>query len=258
MLHRGLRYSLIILGGLALLLTAGFFWQWPPITALWPWTESRLSYIFIASITAAIAAPILWVGWSGEVGALRGGAINLSITTLGMAYTALVAYPTPPGTQLLGLVALALTALSVVIYALVRRQAIVDPRPLPPLIRLSFGLFAATLIVVGSALLGGAAVFPWPLQAPAGAIFGWTFLGAATYFLDGVIRPRWHNARGQLLGFLAYDLVLIGPFLAHLGNVLPAHRLSLIVYLAVLGYSGGLAIYYLWLHPPTRPAPIRS
>lgn len=247
-------------GTLAALLTAGFFWQWPPVIALWPWPATRLSYVFLASIAAAIAAPLLWVGWGGEFGALRGGAINLALSNLGIALTALILYPNPPGTVALGLGALALTGLSGAIYAWVRRRPIVDPRPMPRLVRLSFGVFAATLIAVGLALIFGAQVFPWTLQPAGAAAYGWIFVGAATYFLDGVFRPRWHNARGQLLGFLAYDLVLIGPFLGQFGSVLPEHRLSLIIYVAVLVYSGGLALYYLFLYPPTRmgsaPSPL--
>jgi hypothetical protein len=67
-----------------------------------------------------------------------------------------------------------------------------------------------------------------------------------------VIRPVWGNASGQLLAFLAYDLVLIGPYVAHWSAVSPTMRLSLGLYIAVLVYSGGLAIFYLAMNPPTR------
>ena len=43
------------------------------------------------------------------------------------------------------------------------------------------------------------------------------FLGSATYFAYGIVRPRWTNAGGQLAGFLAYDLVLIVPFMTRFG-----------------------------------------
>ena len=62
----------------------------------------------------------------------------------------------------------------------------------------------------------------------------------------------WNNAKGQLLSFLAYDLVLIGPFLALFGTVKSEFELSLVAYVAVLIYSGALAVYYLFFHPSTR------
>jgi hypothetical protein len=83
-------------------------------------------------------------------------------------------------------------------------------------------------------------------------VIGLMFLGAATYFAYGLLRPSWANAAGQLAGFLAYDLVLIGPFLSRLPTVAPEHRAGLTIYIAVVSYSGLLAIYYLFIHPATR------
>jgi hypothetical protein len=73
-------------------------------------------------------------------------------------------------------------------------------------------------------------------------MYGWIFLGAATYFIYGALRPMWGNAAGQLLGFLAYDAVLIVPFVRHFATVRPAHRLSLTIYVTVLCYSAIVAI----------------
>ncbi len=246
------RYSLLGGGVVTLLSALALFLQWPVATAAWPWPDSRLSYIFLASIGATIAAPLLWAGWVGEMGALRGGALNLGLTNFGIALTALVLYPAPPGTTVLGGVAIGAMVLSTAIYWAVRARPLQASPPMPRPVRVSFGLFVVLLTLVGGALLLGQPVFPWPLPAPSAMIYGWIFLGAALYFLDGLLRPRWQNAKGQLLGFLAYDLVLIGPFLTHFTNVLPDHRLSLIIYVAVLLYSGALALYYLLRPPPAR------
>ena len=78
------------------------------------------------------------------------------------------------------------------------------------------------------------------------------FLGAMFYFIYGVLRPSWQNAAGQLVGFLAYDVVLIIPFLTRLSSTPPEHKLGLIIYTIVVSYSGLLAIYYLFLHKSTR------
>ena len=82
-------------------------------------------------------------------------------------------------------------------------------------------------------------------------IDSWMFLGAAMYFAYALLRPSWVNAAGQLAGFLAYDVVLIVPFLTRLPTVAPEHQLGLIVYITVVSYSGLLALYYLFIHKPT-------
>ena len=83
-------------------------------------------------------------------------------------------------------------------------------------------------------------------------MYGWMFLGAMCYFLYGLRSPVWANARGQLLGFLAYDAVLIPPFLGHFATVAPEMRLSLILYFLVVTISAALAVFMLFLHPATR------
>jgi hypothetical protein len=98
---------------------------------------------------------------------------------------------------------------------------------------------------------GSQTILPWEVTTEGTVIYGWFFIGAAAYFAYGVWRPRWHNAAGQLAGFLAYDLVLIVPFLLLLPTISDTLRPNLLVYIAVVVYSGALAIYYLVLRPAT-------
>jgi hypothetical protein len=136
-----------------------------------------------------------------------------------------------------------------------RKYSLKDNRPTPLLVRISFGVFVFALLSAGMALLLRAPnVFPWPLNPDSSVLFGWIFIGDAFYFLYGLVYPRWHNARGQLWSFLAYDLVLLPPLLALTTSVKPEHTLSLVVYLSVLVYSTLLALYYLFLNPATRKA----
>ena len=116
-----------------------------------------------------------------------------------------------------------------------------DPRPMPALVRHSFAAFTLILLVVGTALVCQADIFPWTLPAEASVMFGLVYLGAAVYFLYGFLRPRWANAVGQLAGFLAYDLVLIAPFLEHFGVAHNGNLISLVAYIAFVLYSGALA-----------------
>lgn len=62
-----IRLLLLASGTLGIVLTIGFFWQLPWATRLWPWSDSHLSYIWLASICAAIAAPILWIALSSSL-----------------------------------------------------------------------------------------------------------------------------------------------------------------------------------------------
>jgi hypothetical protein len=123
---------------------------------------------------------------------------------------------------------------------------------MPLLVRVSFGFFIASLIFSGSALIFRLPIFPWALNPDSSVIFGCIFIGDAFYFLYSLLYPRWHNALGQLLSFLAYDLVLIIPFLLLFKTVKPEYMLNLIVYVAVLVYSGAIAVYYLFINSKTR------
>lgn len=254
--------ALFVVGGMVfLVLTAGFFLQMGWAKALWPWPAGRLSYIFISSITAAIAAPMIWIGLTGEFGAARGGAVNLGITAAGTAAYLFVLYGREGELQILisAVAAAFFLAVNVGIFRWSSRQSIRDRRVMPGLVRASFGLFTVVLLLVsGLLVLQAPVVFPWPLQPEASVIFGFIFLGAASYFAIALRSPRWHSARGQLIGFLAYDLILIGPFLAHFGTVEPAHRLSLILYVTVLVYSGAIAVYYLFVNEETRAWQVES
>jgi hypothetical protein len=254
-IDRYARPGMLVLGGVCLILTLGFFFQMPWATQLWPWPDSRLSYIFLASICAAIAAPILWIGWTGHFGSSRGGALNLAVVSGGFALVFLQQLLVQGDSRflfyalftVLGLVGI------VGIFRWSRRYPLEDGQPTPMLVRISFGIFAVTLILVGGALVARAPyVFPWPLATEDSVLFGTIFLGAACYFAHAVLFPSWANAVGQLFGFLAYDLILIGPFLAHFSAVMFEHRTSLIIYTIVLVYSGLLAIFYLAINPGTR------
>ncbi len=127
-----------------------------------------------------------------------------------------------------------------------------DPRPMPQPVRVSFGAFAVILIGAGVGLLLHASIFPWQLGQETSVMFGLVFLGAATYFSYGVLDPHWGNAVGQLAGFLAYDLVLLAPFLERFTTARGGSLASLIIYVAFLLYSGALASYYLFTSSATR------
>lgn len=246
----------LISGGVAVaIVAAAFFIQLPWAVNTWLWPDSRLSYIFIASILAAIAAAMMWIGLSGDTGSLPAGALNIFVMQAGMAgflflYSQQTGQPRllvfAVGTGIFALVALGL-------FLATFRQPAPAAKRMPRVVRISFGIFVVLLLLAGGALVlktGG--IMPWPLKPESSVMFGWIFLGDAFYFLYAILRPYWTFARAQLWSFLVYDLMLIVPFLDHLKRVSQEWLPSLVFYLLVLVFSGSLAAYYLFVNKPTR------
>ena len=251
---RSIRPTFVIVSILTLVVAGGFLAELTWATTLWPWPAAPLSYVFIASILAAIAVPLLWIALSGELAAMQAGAIDLAVMYAGMfVYVATLAGDPGQPALVPYLVFFGLACLgSVAAYAGSRQIEWVDPRPMPAVVRVSFAAFAVILVGAGAALIFHADIFPWPLTAESSVLFGFVYLGAAVYFMHGVLNPRWSNAAGQLAGFLAYDVILLAPFLDRFGEAGGGELRSLIIYVAFLVYSGGLAVYYLFLAEPTR------
>jgi hypothetical protein len=246
---------LVFIGGLAnLALAFGFIFRVPLAISLWPWEDGRYSYLFIGSILAAVSAAMLWIGWTGELGVLPAGSLNVFVIALATSvYFFNLVSQGRSGMLPFGLASILIAIASGATFFWSRHLSLTDTRPTPHLVRVSFGIFVVSLILAGGALILHKPVFPWDLNPDSSVIFGCIFLGDAFYFLYALLRPRWGNAYGQLLSFLAYDLVLIIPFVLLFDTVKPNHMVSLIVYIAVLVYSGGLAVYYLLIDPQTRP-----
>ena len=246
--------GLTIVGGLVILIFAfGYIFQLPFAVTTWPWEDGRYSFLFVGSILAAISAAALWVGWTGEFGALPAGALNIFVIaiTTSIYFFKLVSQGRSDLT-LYGLLSALSAVVSLIAIFWSLRIPLKDSRPMPKLVRTSFWIFIASLFLAGGALILQVPIFPWALNPDTSVIFGCIFLGDAFYFLYGMFRPQWHNALGQLLSFLAYDLVLIIPFIGLLNTVKPERYVNLVVYLAVLLYSAGLAIYYLFINTQTR------
>jgi len=250
-----LRTVLIIVGMMSLILAAGFCLQLPWIVQLWPWADSFSPYLFLGSITAATAASLLWIGLSGELAMVTGGALHLTVFYAGLA-SSLFLLSRQGGDQNLytrPLVFAGGALVSLILLLWFRRYPLRDSRPMPLPVRVSFGVFVAVLVLVGvGILLHLPNVFAWRLHPTSSALLGWFFLGAACYFLYGLLHSGWQMACGQLWAFLAYDLVLIVPYLLHFAVARPGQMPSLLINTLVLVYSGALAIYYLLVKQSTR------
>lgn len=259
---------ILIAGGLMLFIPSwGFATEADWATRWFLWEEGRLSYLFIGSMQAAIAAAMIWIGLTKAWHMIVAGAINLFVMMGGLAIYLLgsATLPDPPfpvttKVWIYGAVALFFALFNLWLLFWARQFPETDYRPMPIGLRLAFGIFVAALIAVGVAMVMQVeGIFPWPLKPETSVVFGWMFLGDAFYFLFALLQPRWGNASTQLWSFLAYDLVLIGPFLQRLQFLMSEDseqywtwRYSLIIYIGVLFFSAAVAIYYLFLCPATR------
>lgn len=249
-----IRLGLFLAGTLALSLAMAYLVDISAVAWLWPWPVYGLSTVFVASILAAIGAPLIWLAFSGERAAIKGGAANLFVSNAGMAFYALVVVPEASGSVLLfgyTTAVIALIQLGLVFWSSI--FAFEDKRPTPRLVLVSFALFFAALLVTGAMLiLEIDGTFPWVLGRDNSVLYGLIFLGNAVYFAYGIFRPVWGNAKGQLLAFLAYDFVLIGPYVDKISSIDPRYFVSLVIFIAVLIYSGVLAIWFLFVNNNTR------
>ena len=219
--------------------------QPPWLNDIWPFAGTTpMTYYFVASILLAGAASIAWCLYANEPGALVGVGVDGFTIFLPMTAFVLIAGLSRGDTALtisaVGAAAVAFSGAGLALWA--RQFPIRDTRPTPLIARVSMGLFAVLLVPAGVALVAGTSFLPWPVTDDLSVVVGLFFVGAAAYFAYGVARPIIGNSFGQLLGFLAYDLVLIAPFLVRLPTIQPEFRTSLYIYVAVVLYSGLVAL----------------
>lgn len=254
-MSRMMRYLLLVVCAIQLFFAAAFLFQWPLAVNIWPFEGTTpLTYIFIASIFAAAAASTLWPILTGNDGALAGVALDYVVIlgSLSIYILWLSIGGAAPGIVAYGVLCAFGAVFGVGLFLWSRRLPMDTSIPMPTPVRWSFIFFVIALIWVSIRLLLDIPSIPWPLTPELRVVIACIWLGAAVYFIYGLLKPSWANAGGQLAGFLAYDLVLIVPFLTRLPTVAPEFRSGLIVYTAVVIYSGLLAIYYLFIHKPTR------
>ena len=261
-MSKAARYVLYVICAVQFVFAGAFFFQVPIAINLWPFEGTTpLTYILISSFFAAAAASTVWATASGNTGALAG--IGFDYVTI-LLPTSVVSFQSAAGggSSLLGPYAVlcligALFGMGLVFWTL--RVPIQASPPVPGLVRWSFVVFVLALLLVGIRLITKVPnSIPWKITPDLSVVIGWMFLGAAMYFVYGIVRPSWRNAAGQLAGFLAYDLVLIVPFITRLPAVAPENQVGLYIYTTVVVYSGLLAAYYLFVNKTTRISGVQT
>jgi hypothetical protein len=250
------RYALLLVCAVQACLAIAFYLQLPLAVSLWPFPGTTpLTLILVSSFLAAAAASTLWATLSRTYGALAGIGIDYVALLLPLSIISFLSSARLGDPRLAAFGAMCAVAVVVGLWLLVwgLRTPIDGTVPMPSLVRWSFVVFIVALLIEGGRLLLQVPhAIPWAITPDLSLVIGLMFLGAATYFAYALIRPSWLNSAGQLAGFLAYDVVLIVPFLTRLPTVTPENRVGLIVYTVVVIYSGLLAIYYLFINKTTR------
>jgi len=157
-----------------------------------------------------------------------------------------------PGMTIYGIICLFGALFGIALFVWSLRIPMKKTFPMPDFVRGAFVFFIVALLIVSTRLLLQIPTIPWALTLELSLLVGWMFIGAAFYFVYGLLRPDWMNAAGQLLGFLAYDIVLIVPFIKRLSNTPAEQMTGMVVDTLVVFLSGLLAVYYLFLNPKTR------
>jgi hypothetical protein len=271
-----LRIRVGMLAVLWSVLTLGLYFNQPWITWIWPWHDQRMTFIFFASIAAAVAAPLAWIALTNEPAALSGmnldGLVITSLVTVGLATMAVSRHE-----PRLLLYSVATGAAAMFSWSVFKQFRVVAPRdhtPQPIVVRVLFGLLVLALIPLGVTLIFRVSnVFPWDLPNRTSTMIGAVFIGAGTWFLVGVRKRMWAHSGGQLAGLLAYDLVLMLPYwravfdrnaISSIGGygtfpgsdvVSPsnqANTTSLFVYTGVITISSVIAAFFLFVNPSTR------
>jgi hypothetical protein len=253
------RYVLIVVGSVQALLAVVMFVQPPLAASLWPFPGTTpLTFIFVSSILAAASASTLWAAVTENYGALAGIGLDYVAILAPLSIVSFVLAARGGSSGLMGFggfcVLAALFGLALLVWSI--RIPVDRTVAMPGPVRWSFVAFIVALLIVSTRLLLEVPnAIPWTITPELSVVIGLMFLGAATYFGYALARPSWLNSAGQLAGFLAYDVVLIVPFVMRLPTVAPEHQVGLIIYTAVVVYSGLLAVYYLFVRASTRVWP---
>jgi hypothetical protein len=245
-----------LVGAVFLVYSLGLYLRLPAARQLWIWPDSpALGLAFVGSWLAGLAAPLIWIGLTGHLPALRAGALAGVVVYGGSAALLWVRHSLPGKERFLPFaivsILVAICALAVLIWS--TRLPVSEDRKPPPAIRWAFLLFSAILLPVGLGMaLGSPRIFPAELLPDMTRLYGWFFLGSFVYYLFGFLKPSWLNSTGHMLSFLVYDILLIPPFVQYWLAVPDEFRLNLIMYLAVLVTSMLFCIVFLFIHPRTR------
>src|SRR5215210_564298 len=127
-----IRVLIFISGLIILVLAFGFIFRVPLALHLWPWEDGPYSYLFVGSILAEASAAALWIGWTGELGVLPAGSLNIFVIAVSTSiYFFNLASQGRSGLLIFGIGSVLMALMSGAVFLWSRRLPLTDPRPTP-------------------------------------------------------------------------------------------------------------------------------
>src|SRR5262245_33435785 len=122
------RATLVVIGIFTLITAVGFALRLSPFAEMWPLGDAVAVDRFLGAYLAGIAASLLWIGLSGDLGAAVSGAISLSVvyTSLGIAWLMLPFGAAEPQLRPVALLWMGGAVVSVALAFYFRRHRIQD------------------------------------------------------------------------------------------------------------------------------------
>jgi hypothetical protein len=256
---------ILILSGLAFtILAVGFIARIPWTVSLLPLHfdttyNDTLGFMFIASMVSAWGVSSIYIGATGKIAPAFTTLINyiLVFGGLGILYLQLSLQNTNSVNQsalsVMGIFSILIALFSAYWLWLLRNTAVSNPIPMPKTLRRAIGVMTLFVGITSMSLIVFKYnILPWDGTTIFGIVYGWLFVGTGAALLYALVRNKWEIVAAQLLGFLAYDLVLIPPFIDFFSQVRPDKLPGLIMYFCFVVGSAILAIYYLFFDVRTR------
>lgn len=190
--------GMLVLAVLPALLAAALVFAPSLIEPFWPLpSTSDQAFIFLGSILAAAAASTAWAAREGEDVSFGGIGLDTAVIFWPLAIWLVTLDPGKGGgPSLVVIVAIGAGIFGTWLTWRTARAPFGDPRPTPRLVFVAFGVFVVVLLLAAGALIGGRPnTLPWSTTREGATLTGLIFLGAASYFVFGLVRRGW-PARG--------------------------------------------------------------
>ncbi len=264
------RAACLLVAFLLTLVSIASYFQSSVIKEMWPWEGEAMTYRFAAAYLFAFAGSLLWIAISREMAGLKGISLTVIVNAFGMSVFLAIYSVRHQTTELIPNLVGMIAILGCGLYSIgwSSKIAPIQTNPTPKTVRDSMVVFPLILMIASIRLiLQSSNVFPWDPQPQWSTIIGLCLMGSVFYFGFGAIDGRWVHAGGQFAGFLAYDLVLIPPYLRMLNaddGVVTASASGftsyasnvndgpLYIFLTAIGISLVMSVWYLFLDRRTR------